>query len=194
MASGLLADVKRFAGRWPLGAQFPHALPLQLDPVGVVDEAVQDGIRQGWAADHLVPRLDRHLAGDDGGAAAMAVLEDLEHVLSLCLGEDGQAPVIQDQKVDAGQRLEHASMAAIATSQRQSLEQPRDAVVEHAPAVTAGLVAEGAGQPTFSDTGRAGDQDALVAVEPVAGGQSLEQRPVEAQRGTQVTSSILGSD
>ena len=53
MELGRLADVKRFAGRRPLGAQFPHALPLQLDPVCVVDEAVQDGIRQGWGTEHF---------------------------------------------------------------------------------------------------------------------------------------------
>src|SRR5215218_23782 len=34
--------------------------------------------------------------------------------------------------------------------------------------------------------GWTGDQDALVAVEPAAGGQPLEQRPVEAARGAQV--------
>jgi hypothetical protein len=97
MESGLLAGVKRFAGQDPRGAQFPHALPLQLDPVGIVDETIQDGVRQGWAADDFVPLREWHLAGDNGGAAAMAVLEDLEQILPLDLGEDGQAPVVQDQ-------------------------------------------------------------------------------------------------
>jgi hypothetical protein len=75
---------------------------------------------------------------------------------------------------------------AVATGQGQGLEQPRDAVVEHAPAVAAGLVAEGAGQPTLADPGRAGDQNALMPVEPAAGHQPLEQRPVEAAWGAQV--------
>ena len=50
MESDLLSGVKRFAGKDPRDAPFPHALPLQLDPVGIVDETIQDGVRQGWAA------------------------------------------------------------------------------------------------------------------------------------------------
>jgi hypothetical protein len=32
--------------------------------VGVVDEAVEDGVGDGGIGDDLVPMLDRHLAGD----------------------------------------------------------------------------------------------------------------------------------
>jgi hypothetical protein len=53
MESDLLSGVKRFAGQDPRDAQFPHALPLQLDPVGIVDETIQDGVRQGWATEHF---------------------------------------------------------------------------------------------------------------------------------------------
>src|SRR3954469_1014231 len=77
-------------------------------------------------------------------------------------------------------------MPAVATGQGQGLEQPRDAVVEHAPAVAAGLVAEGAGQPTLADPGWTGNQNSFGAVDPPAGRQPLEQRPVEAARGAQV--------
>ena len=45
--------------------------------MGVVDQAVEDGIGERRIADHGVPLGHRHLAGDDGGTAAMAVLQDL---------------------------------------------------------------------------------------------------------------------
>ena len=54
--------------------------PRQVDAMGVVDEAVEDGVGEGGVADHLVPCVDRHLAGDDGRAPSVAVLEDLQQV------------------------------------------------------------------------------------------------------------------
>ena len=42
-----------------------------------VDQAIEDGICQGWVADGLVPMLDRQLACDDCGSAAVAIFEDL---------------------------------------------------------------------------------------------------------------------
>ena len=47
---------------------FSHRLSLQADLVGVVDEAVEDGVGQGGIADVLVPVFDGQLAGDEGGA------------------------------------------------------------------------------------------------------------------------------
>ena len=40
--------------------------------MGVVDEAVEDGVGIGWVADDLVPFVDRDLAGQDGRAAAVS--------------------------------------------------------------------------------------------------------------------------
>ena len=48
--------------------------------MGAVHEAVEDGIGQGWVADEVMPFLDGKLAGGDGGAPAVAVLDDLEQV------------------------------------------------------------------------------------------------------------------
>jgi hypothetical protein len=42
--------------------------------VGVVDQAVEDGVGVGGIADQRVPLIDGELAGDDGGVAAVAVL------------------------------------------------------------------------------------------------------------------------
>ena len=48
--------------------------------MGVVDEAVEDGVGVGRIADDLVPFVDRDLAGEDGRAAAVAFFEDLVEI------------------------------------------------------------------------------------------------------------------
>jgi len=42
---------------------------LQQQAMGVVDQPVQNGIGNGRITNHLVPVVDRDLAGDDGRAA-----------------------------------------------------------------------------------------------------------------------------
>ena len=48
--------------------------------MGIVDEAVEDGVGIGRIADHRVPVLDGKLTGDDGRSAAVAFFEDQEVV------------------------------------------------------------------------------------------------------------------
>lgn len=60
----------------------PHALAIEIDAVGVMDQAVKDGVGVGWIAHQRVPLIDGKLAGDDGGAAAVAVLDDLQQVVT----------------------------------------------------------------------------------------------------------------
>jgi hypothetical protein len=83
--------------------------------MGVVHEAVEDRVGQRRAADDLVPLLDRHLAGDDGRSPPMAVLQDLQQVLPLGLGQARQAPVVEDQQFDPRQRLQQPGVAPVAT-------------------------------------------------------------------------------
>ena len=57
-----------------------QAVAVELDAVGVVDDAVEDGVGQCRVADDLVPALDRQLAGDQQRAGVVAVLDDFEQV------------------------------------------------------------------------------------------------------------------
>jgi hypothetical protein len=62
MGSSLSNLVKRFRG-----AHFSsHAVSSQGEAVGVVNQAVEDGVGEGGIADGLVPLVDRQLACDDG--------------------------------------------------------------------------------------------------------------------------------
>src|SRR5437899_337189 len=122
-----------------------------------MDQAVEDGVGVGGVADQRVPLIDRELAGDDGGAAAVAVLEDLQEVVAGRSVERLKAPVVENEQIDAAERAQETRVAAIAARQGEIAEQPRDALIEHGAIVAAGLVAERRGEPTLADAGRARD-------------------------------------
>ena len=68
--------------------------------MGVVDDAIEDGVGVGGLADEVVPCVDRGLAGDDGGAAAVALLDDLEEILAGWGVGRPKAEIVQDEDVD----------------------------------------------------------------------------------------------
>ena len=59
--------------------------------MGVVDQAVEDGVGDGGIADDLVPTIDRELAGDDDRAGLIAVFDDLQQIAAL-LGVEPREP------------------------------------------------------------------------------------------------------
>lgn len=86
MGSGVGFDVKRTEA----GVLFSPAFSCEFEAVSVVDQAVENGVGEGRICDRLVPVLDGQLAGDDGGAAAVTILEDFEKVAPLRSGERGK--------------------------------------------------------------------------------------------------------
>jgi hypothetical protein len=109
---GLLAGVLAlgFAQRWT----------LELDAVGAVDGAVADGVGEGGVADDLVPGLDGELAGDEGGGALVAVLDDLEEVAAFLVLERREAPVVDDEQLGAGQACGSYRQARVTPALRLS--------------------------------------------------------------------------
>lgn len=85
-----------------------------------MDQAVEDGV---GVADQRVPLIDRELAGDDGGATAVAVLEDLQEVVAGRGVERLEAPVVEDEEIDAAKRAQQAGVAAVAACQSEVGEQ-----------------------------------------------------------------------
>src|SRR6266852_6041033 len=112
----------------------------------------------------------------------MPVVEDFQEIAPLLGRERRQAPVIQDQELDARQRLEQASVTAIAAREQQVIEQPRQAMVEDRAVVAAGLVAERTGKPTLADAGLPDDQQILMTFDPIASDELGKQRLVEGAR------------
>ena len=136
--------------------------------MGVVNEAVEDGVGQGWVADSLMPVFDGQLACDDGGSAAVAVFEDFQEVAALRGGEDGQAPIVDDQHIHAGNSFEDAFVPSVTTGQSEGFEHAWRALIENWPPVPARLVAKGAGDPAFAKARWTGDQKVLMPRDPGA--------------------------
>jgi hypothetical protein len=65
------------------GGEFSHAFSSHREPVGGVDEAIQDGVGERRVADGVTPLVDRELAGDDGRSLLVAIFEDFEQVARL---------------------------------------------------------------------------------------------------------------
>ena len=147
--------------------------------MGVVDNAVEDGVGERRVADHGMPTVDRKLTGDQGGAAPVAVLDDLEQVVSLLGTERLETPVVEDKELDAAEGAHEAGITAIAFAEGQIAEQPWDALVEHGAVVAAGLVAKGAGQPALADPGRPFDDQVLRLLDPSPTRERLEEGAVE---------------
>ena len=86
--------------------QFSHSLAIKYEPVGIVDEAVQDGICECRLVNNFVPGVDRQLAGDEGWARTISVLDNLHEVATLAGIQTIRPPVIQDEQVDFCQAAE----------------------------------------------------------------------------------------
>ena len=115
MESGDRLGVKHCGYRGALAERFS----LQEQSVRVVDEAVEDSVRDGRVPDHLVPVLDRQLAGDDGGASPVPVVDDLEKVAALLAGQRRQSPIVEDQQLHPAQRLQQPSIPTIAARESE---------------------------------------------------------------------------
>ena len=79
----------------------------------VVQDAVADRVGKHRIRQVVVPLGRRQLAGDDGRAIAVAVLEDLEEVSALRVRERRQAPIVKQQDVHAREFAEHPDVGPI---------------------------------------------------------------------------------
>ena len=110
--------------------------------------------------------LHRVLTGDEGGAGALAVIENLEEEAVLLGCEGRHSPVVDDQQVDSGQSLEQPYEAAVGLGQIQGAEKFGCVEIEGAESLPAGLVRQGAGQIGFAHAGGAGDDAVAMMADP----------------------------
>src|SRR5262245_32182678 len=139
--------------------------------MAVVQEPVANGVGQRGLADEIVPLGRRMLARDDRRAAAIAILENLEQVAALLILRWGEAPVVEEEHVEARELAEEPAVGAVGPGQAQVVEQARDAAVVGPVAAAARLVGEGTGDEALAGPGGAGNEDLLVLVDPAAGGE-----------------------
>ena len=83
-----------------MSGDLSHAVSPENEAVCVVDETVENGVSDGGVGDDLVPVINGHLAGDDGGTTLMPVVNDLEQVAALVGGQRCQSPIVEDEELD----------------------------------------------------------------------------------------------
>ena len=151
--------------------------------MGVVNEAVEDGVGISRVADQGVPFVDGDLAGENGRTAAIALLEDLVEVATGTGIERFEAPIVEDEELDAGETAQDAGITAITASERELGEELGDPLIENRAVVATGLVTQGTSKPGFSHAGGPAQNEIVVRVDPLAIGELVEQSAVEAAWG-----------
>ena len=106
--------------------------------MGIVDEAVEDGVGEGRVTEAGVPVIDGHLGGDQGSAVAVAVVEDLQDITGLGGGEGITEPVVEDEQVDTTQGIQQLGVGAVGVGERGGVDQTGEALVAHGEAVATG--------------------------------------------------------
>lgn len=121
------------------GPAFSHAVAGQFDAVGVVHEAIEDGVGDGGIADDFIPVVDRDLAGDDDRAPLVAVFDDLEEVAALIVVELFRSPIVEDEQVGSGEGLQRPGVSAVASCQGERSKEPRGAMIGDGEVLAAGV-------------------------------------------------------
>jgi hypothetical protein len=85
---------------------WPPRRPVEFEAVGVVDDAVQDGVAESGLANDLMPGGKGELAGDQQGAAAVTILDEL--IAPLAGGEAIRSPVVEDEEINPDQHAEQS--------------------------------------------------------------------------------------
>jgi hypothetical protein len=120
-----------------------------------MDQTIEDRVRDGGVAQVVVPALARQLAGDDGRAAPIAIVEHLEQVVAVHVLHHRQAPIVEHEHIDAGEARQQRGVRAVRVRQRELLKEPRQATIDRAVPLPTGLLAERAGEVRFPDPRRA---------------------------------------
>ena len=93
--------------------------------MGIMDDPVEDGVGDGWFADHVVPLSDGQLGGDERGFSPVALLKDFQQIEALLIVEAVGAPIVEDQQLDTGEFVDQPWEAAIEASHGEIFEQTR---------------------------------------------------------------------
>jgi hypothetical protein len=130
-------------------------------------DAIEDGVGQSRIVEIGVPMFDRQLTGDQRRLAGDAIVEQFQQVVAFGLADRSEAPIIEDQEVSPGELLQAAAEAAVAVGDAQFFEQAAEASVEDGEALATRGLAQRTSEPSFAETGGAGDEDVESGANPI---------------------------
>src|ERR1700730_12366950 len=96
------------------------AVACEIDAVGIVDEAVENGVGVSRITDNIVPFVDWELAGDDCRSSPVAFFEDFEEIMPCSGIERFEAPVIKDEGCRAPKRPHQGGCGRAISKEEQS--------------------------------------------------------------------------
>jgi hypothetical protein len=105
-----------------------------------MNDAIEDRVGHGGIAQVFMPAIARELTRDDRGPCPIAIVEDLQQVLALTVFEPHESPIIEDQHIDPGKPRQDGRVRAVAVGERQFRKEARNAPVDDAMPLTAGLL------------------------------------------------------
>src|SRR6266508_1110077 len=139
--------------------------------MGAVEQTIKQRISDGRIIQVLVPGADRELARYQRRTQPVPVFNQFQQIVSLLLLQRLEPEVIEDEQIGSSQQRKFLVIAAVAAGNAQCVEQPRKSFISHAQSLSTSLIAERAGEPTFSCAGRPGDVEIVTRANPFAGGQ-----------------------
>ena len=89
----------------------------------MVGQPVEQRAGQALGGEHAGPLVERQIAGDDGGAALVALGEHLEQQLGAGLGERHIAEFVDDQQLVAGELALQAQQPLLVAGLDQLVDQ-----------------------------------------------------------------------
>ena len=154
--------------------------------MGIVDQAIEDGVGVGGMADKAVPVGHRDLTGNNGGAAAVAVFEDFEEVVTRLGGQWLKPPIVDDEELHGAEVFSPSGEGTVAVGEGELVEELRGTNVEDGAVFPASLVSKSTAKPTLSDPRWPADNQIFMGVNPTSLEQLLDQLAVEPARRTVV--------
>src|SRR5882757_4552041 len=101
----------------------PIAVAVHFEDVDVVGQSVEQRTGQPLGPEHAGPLVERQIAGDDGGAALVALAEDLEQQLAAGRRQRDIAEFIDDQQLVTSQLALQAQQALLVSGLDQLMDQ-----------------------------------------------------------------------
>ena len=145
-----------------------HAVSLEFVAAGIVNDPIENGVGDGGFANHVMPTRDGQLGGDDGGSPMIALIEELEQIEPLLVGQPMRAPVVEDQQLDVCQLVDEAGKAPIEARHDNILEERRHPDIRDRVIETSRLMGEGACQPGLAGASLTCEDHLLPGLDPVA--------------------------
>jgi hypothetical protein len=135
---------------------------------------VRAGVGVCGVADKGVPFVHGDLTGENGRAAPIAFLEDLVKVTKSTGVQRFEAPIVEDEELDASETTQNAGIATATAGECELGEELGNSLIENRAVVAADLVTQGTSKPRFAHAGRPAQNEIVVRVDPLAIGELVE--------------------